>query len=102
MEEEKCTAEIKISKLKDQVKDQYEEISNKDKVIQTLEDEIKNYKVGVNDTKTMAISQLNEENKISKSTDRKEIKTRATVSAHSKVAGFIRKTFLLEKKLISE
>ena len=101
MEDEKCTAEIKLSKLNDKIKDHYEEISNKDQVIETLRDEIKNYKAEINETKAMTITQLNVENKISKSTDRKEIKTRAIISARSKVAGFIQKTFLLEK-LISE
>ena len=38
MEDEKCTAEIKLSKLNDKIKDHYEEISNKDQVIETLRD----------------------------------------------------------------
>ena len=97
MEEEKCIAEIKLSKLNDQIKDQYKEISNKDQVIQTLRDKIQNYKVGVHDTKTMAISQMNVENKTLKSTVRKEIKTTTIVGARLKVAGFIRKKFLFEK-----
>ena len=98
------TAEIKLSELKDQVKDQYEEICNKDKFIQsqTLQDEIKDYKVGVHDSKTMAISQLNVENKTLKSTVRNEIKTTAIFGACLKVAGFICKKFLLEKKLPSK
>ena len=74
MEEKKCTVEIKLSKLNDQIKHQYEEISNKDQVIETLRDEIKNYTVEVNVTKRMAITRFNVDNKISKSTDRKEIK----------------------------
>ena len=102
MEEEMSTAEIKLSELKDQVKDQYKEICNKDKFIQTLQDEIKDYKVGIHDSKTMAISQLNVENKTLKSTVRKEIKTTTIVGACSKVAGFIHKKFLLEKKFPSK
>ena len=102
IEEEKCTTEIKLSKLNDQMKDQYKEISNKDYVIQTLRDEIQNYKVGVHDTKTMAISEMNVENKTLKSTVRKEIKTTTIVGTRLKVAGFICKKFLLEKKLSSK
>ena len=78
------------------------EISNKDQVIQTLQDEIQNYKVVVHDIKTMAISEMNLENKTLKSTVRKEIKTTTVVGAHLKVAGFIRKKFLFEKKLPSK
>ena len=55
MKEKKCTAEIKLSKLNDQIKHQYEEISNKDQVIQTLPDEIENYNIEVNETKRMWI-----------------------------------------------
>ena len=101
MEEKKCTVEIKLSKLNDQIKHQYEEISNKNQVTETLRDEIKNYTVEENETKRMAITQFNVDNKISKSTDRKEIK-QLLVLTQRLLAIFICKTFLLEKKLISE
>ena len=92
----------RIGKLNDQVKDQYEEICSKDKVNQALQDEIKNHNVGMNDIKTMAISQLNVENKILKSAGSKEMNARAIVGARSKVTGFLRKIFLPEKKLTSK
>ena len=102
LKEDMCTTEIKLSELHDQVKDQYEEICNKDNFIQKLQDEIENYKIGVHDTKTMAINQMNVENKVLKSTVRKETKTTVIVGACLKVAGFIHKKFLLEKKLPSK
>ena len=72
-EKEIYTAEIKLSKLNRQLKEQQEEIGNKEKVIQALKAEIESYEVGVNNTKTMTMGQLNIENKILKSTGRKII-----------------------------
>ena len=99
LKEDICTTKKKLSELHHQVNNQHEELCNKDKFIQTLQDEIEKYKVGVHDTKTMAISQMNVDNKMLKSTVRKDIKTTGT---RSKVTGFIRKKFLLEKKLPSK
>ena len=99
LKEDMCTTKIQLSELHHQVNNQHEELCNKDKFIQTLQNEIEKYKVGVHDTKTMAISQMNVDNKTLKSTVRKDIKTTGT---RSKVAGFIRKKFLLEKKLPSK
>ena len=92
----------RIGKLNDQVKDQYEEICSKDKFNQALQDKIKNQNVGMNDIKTMAVSQLNAENKILKSAGSKEMNARAIVSARSKVTRFLCKIFLPEKKLTSK
>ena len=72
-EKEIYTAEIKLSKLNYQLKEQQEEIGNKDKVIQALKAEIESYEAGVNNIKTMTMGQLNIENKILKSTGRKII-----------------------------
>ena len=102
MRDKLCTTEMKLSELYNQVKDQHETICNKDKYIQTLQNEIENDKVGIHDNKTMAIRQLNVENKTLKSTVKKEIKTTTIINTHSKVAGFIRKKFLLEKKFPSK
>ena len=89
----------RIGKLNDQVKNQYEEICSKDKVNQALQDKIKNHNVGMNDVKTMAISQLNAENKMLKSAGRKKMNVRAIVGARSEVTGFLRK-IVLDQKLL--
>ena len=99
LKEDMCTTKFKLSELHHQVNNQHEQICNKDKYIQTLLDEIEKYKVGIHNTKTMTINQMNVDNKTLKSTVRKDIITTGT---RSKVAGFIRKKFLLEKKLPSK
>ena len=101
-EDEIHTAEIKLSKLNDQLKNQHEELCNKDRVIQTLQMKIESYKFRVNDNRATSMGQLNVNDKMLKSTVMKETNARAIVSATSKVAGLIRRTFLSEKKLTSK
>ena len=98
-EDEIHTAEMKLSKLNDQLKNQHEELCNKDRVIQTLQMKIESYKFRVNDNRATSMGQLNVNDKMLKSTVVKETNARAIVSATSKVAGLIRRTFLSEKKL---
>ena len=96
------TTEIKLSKLNDQLKNQREELRNKDRVIQTLQMKIESYKFRVNDNRATSMGQLNVNDKMLKSTVMKETNARAIVSATSKVAGLIRRKFLSEKKLTSK
>ena len=51
------TTELKLSTLKYRLKEQYEELYNKDKIIRSFEMENKPYKVGVHSPKTMAMPQ---------------------------------------------
>ena len=101
-EDEIQTAETNLSKLKDKLKNQHEELCNKDRVIQTLQMKIESYKFRVNDNRATSMGQLNVNDKMLKSTVMKETNARAIVSATSKVAGLIRRTFLSEKKLTSK
>lgn len=60
--------------------------------------EIESYKAGVNNTKTIAIGQLNiYRESFLKFTGKKEINAKAVSGARSKLAGFIHKTFVSEK-----
>ena len=60
--------------------------------------EIESYKAGVNNTKTIAIGQLNiYTESFLKFTGKKEINAKAVSGARSKLAGFIHKTFVSEK-----
>ena len=101
-EDEIHTAETNLSKLKDQLKNQHEELCNKDRVIQTLQMKIESYKFRVNDNRATSMGQLNVNDKMLKSTVMKETNARAIVSATSKVAGLIRRKFQSEKKLTSK
>ena len=101
-EDEIHAAEIKLSKLNDQLKNQHEELCNKDRVIQTLQMKIESYKFRVNDNRATSMGQLNVNDKMLKSTVMKQTNARAIVRASSKVAGLIRRTFLSEKKLTSK
>ena len=96
-EKEIYTAEIKLSKLNHQLKEQQEEIGNKDEVIQALKAEIESYEAGVNNTKTMTMGQLNIENKILKSMGRKIITiTNNTIVSISFTRAMITITIVLE------
>ena len=63
-ENEVYTMELKLSTLKDRLKEQCEELYNKDKIIRSLEMENKPYKVGVRNPKPMTMLQLKPDRKM--------------------------------------
>ena len=73
-----CTAGNRLSELNHILNKQKEESHEKDKIIQSLQDEINTYKDKENNTKAMTI-------------DPKNSNLKAFVGAKTKVVGFIRK-----------